>query len=1115
VKTTDLQTIYKENFCVNILHESLKSSQTNKIFVKGLLGSLDAMVAAAVFLKQPKRNHIFILDDRESAAYFQTDLENILNRETLFFPLSYKRPYEFEEVDNANILQRTEVLERLNHKNSQGELIITYPDALSEKVINKQSLVKNSFAIKVSETVDVNFISEFLIEYGFEKKDFVYEAGEFSIRGGILDIFSFANDLPYRIELFGNEVESIRTFDPDNQLSVQEQKSISIIPDIQTKLLQEKRESILKFLPKNTCLWVKDLARTKEVISDYYRRSTQQVDVIKENSGHPDLVTDVSNLFINGKDFYDELKDFSVIEFGNKAVFKDNQTIHYKSQVQQSFNKEFGLIASHLAEKHLEDYKTIISCESLKQFNRLEFLVEEHEPTIQLDNVALGLRGGFIDEEEKLIIYTDHQLFERYYKYKSNQKYSRTKALTLKEIEELHPGDYVTHIDAGIGRFAGLCKQEIKGKEQEVVRIVFRDDDIMYVSIHSLHKISKYVGKEGTPPSLSKLGSPEWENKKKKVKKRVKALAFDLIKLYADRKQAKGFAYSPDSYLQTELETSFIYEDTPDQSKATIELKKDMESPNPMDRLICGDVGFGKTEIAIRAAFKAVADSKQVAVLVPTTILAMQHQKTFEERFKDFPCSIDYLNRFRTAKETKEVLAKLEKGEIDILIGTHKIVGKSVKFKDLGLLVIDEEQKFGVAVKEKIKTFKINVDVLTLTATPIPRTLQFSLMGARDLSILGTPPANRQPVTTELHSWNETLIRDAVRFELKRGGQVFFIHNRVNEIQSVANIILRLVPDARIGFVHGQMEGTKIEKAMAQFVNHDTDILVATNIIESGLDIPNANTIIINQSHMYGLSDLHQMRGRVGRSNKKAFCYMLTPSLAGLSSDARKRLSALEEFSGLGDGFKVAMRDLDIRGAGDVLGGDQSGFVNDVGYDTYHKILEDTVRELKRTTFKDLFQSELDLNLNLFSISCQFETDLEVAIPEEYVSNVSERLRLYNELDNIKKQEELDTFIQKTQDRFGTLPEVMQALIETVPLRWKAEALGFEKLALKKETLQGYVKVEGNDDYFQSEKFGSILQYIQKHPRSAQFREYKGKMIVTFQNVDSIERASRILKAVQ
>ncbi len=1111
MKAKDILQIYSASPFVNMLNTYLEEPDA-RVQLKGLHGSADAVVIASSIAKT-RANHLLVVHDREEATYLQNDLENLLEQTVTVFPASYKRPYHFEEVDNANVLQRAEVLKQFSEE-KKGVIVVTYPDALSEKVINKKSLVKNTFGVKVKDKIDTEFIAELLIEYGFEKTDFVYEAGNFAIRGGIIDIYSYANDLPYRIELFGKEVESIRTFDPETQLSEEKKEAISIIPDIQTKLLQESRESFLEYIPENTIVWMNDVAFVNEVIQKCFDKIVEDIDVVREASSEPDFITKPEQLFDDKATFQALLKKKKVVEFGAKSYFRNADKVAFDVSSQPNFNKNFQLLTDDLHQFQTKGYRTIICSDSTRHLDKINTILEEHDASLSIQEFPIPLRGGFIDHEEKLAIYTDHQIFERYFKYKSKKKHSKSQALTLKELKNLNPGDFVTHIDYGIGRFAGMVRKEVNGNIQESIRLIYRDDDVLYISVHSLHKIAKYSGKEGTAPLVSKLGSPEWEKKKSKVKKRVKEIAIDLIKLYAERKTNPGFAFSKDTYMQAELETSFIYEDTPDQAKATEAVKEDMEKPHPMDRLVCGDVGFGKTEVAIRSAFKAVADSKQVAILVPTTILAMQHYKTFVGRLGNLPCRVEYINRFRTTKEVKEILADLKVGKVDILIGTHKIVGKSVEFKDLGLLIIDEEQKFGVAVKEKLKEMRSGVDVLTLTATPIPRTLQFSLMGARDFSVIATPPPNRQGVTTEIHSWNEELIRDAITYELDRGGQVFFVHNRIGDIEELGNIIMRLVPDCKVGVAHGQMEGKKLEKAMMQFVNHEFDVLVSTNIIESGLDIPNANTIIINRAFMYGLSDLHQMRGRVGRSNKKAFCYMFVPSMGSLTADARKRLLALEEFSELGDGFKIAMRDLDIRGAGDLLGGEQTGFINDLGFETYQKLLDEAIKEVKQSDFKALFNKDNNAKVFLPIQDCVIETDLEVVIPDDYVSNITERLRLYNQLDNTKDEKELTEFITALIDRFGALPQSVTDLTEMVRLRWLAEQLGFEKIKLTGGTLKGYIKIDKNDDYFQSDIFGRVLAYIQLNAQTASFKEHRGKMILTFKRLPTIEKALEVLSKV-
>jgi len=1112
LKSRELIKLYQEQLQVKLIAEEIKPNGEKRIHIKGLVGSLDAVIAASTYSIN-HQNHIFILHEKEEAAYFFNDLQNLLEgKEVLFFPTSYKRPYQFDETENANILLRADILNKINHKSSRGELIVTYPEALTEKVINKRSLLENTLSAKVGDNLDVSFITELLVSYDFEKTDFVYEPGQFAVRGGIIDVFSFARDLPYRIELFGDEVESIRLFEPENQLSIDDIKEINIIPNIQTKLLKEERQSFLDYVPKNTKIWIKDYQHTFDIIDKYFEKASESFEGLMEASGNASVVFGPEALFETVESFEKGLSKYVKLEFGNRFYLSDAQKITFKTSPQPEFHKKFELVVDNLNEFQEKNYTKIISAESFQQLERIQTILEESDPHLHFSELNLGLRAGFIDHDSTLLCYTDHQIFDRYHRYKVQRKHSKSKALTLKELKSLQPGDYVVHIDHGVGRFAGMDTVENNGNKQEVLRLIYRDDDLLYISVHSLHKISKYSGKEGAPPSVNKLGSQDWENKKKRVKKKVKDIAKELIQLYAKRRAAPGFSFPKDNYLQAELESSFIYQDTPDQALATESVKEDMEKPHPMDRLICGDVGFGKTEVAIRAAFKAVSNGKQAAVLVPTTILALQHYHTFQDRLANFPITVDYINRFRKPKEVKETLKALEEGKIDILIGTHRIVNKDVNFKDLGIMVIDEEQKFGVKVKEKLKEIKVNVDALTLTATPIPRTLHFSLMGARDLSIISTPPPNRQPVTTELHEFKEETIRDAVSYELRRGGQVFFVHNRISDIEQIANIIYKLVPDARIGIAHGQMEGAKLEKVMLRFIEGEFDVLVSTNIIESGLDIPNANTIIINRSHMFGLSDLHQMRGRVGRSNKKAFCYLLTPPVSVLSSDARKRLSTLEEFSDLGDGFKVAMRDLDIRGAGNLLGGEQSGFISDLGFEMYHKILDETISDLKENEFKELFTESLLKEEALKEVrrDCTIETDLEILIPNNYVNNISERLSLYSKLDHIDSESELKEFTASIIDRFGPLPEEVEQLIKSIDLRRLAIDIGFEKLSIKGGKMRCYF-YNDDDTYFKSEKFGKILAYIQKNPKNSQLKEVKTKFMLILTGITSIEIAIECL----
>ncbi len=1105
---------YRSDGYIQTIAEAIKPNEGQKVQLRGLIGSLDAIVASTVqFLNH--QFQVLILHDKEEAAYFYNDLQSLHpGKEILFFPTSYKRPYQFEEIENANILMRSEILNRINQRSSSGELIVTYPDALTEKVINKRSLTKNTFTLHINESVGIDFLSELLTNYDFERTDFVYEPGQFAIRGGIVDVFSFSGDMPFRIEFFGDEVESIRSFDPNTQLSIEKIKNLSIIPNVQTKLLDEERQSFLEYIPKNSKIWIKDIEHASAIIENYFEKAQSEFSNILEQSNQTHVVLSPNQLFVEPHEFKPQLNALTLIEFGNRFYSDAAHDFHFHAEAQPPFHKNFDLIAKDLDKWQNKGHESVICAENYKQIERLKEIFSEIDPTLKFNGLVASLRAGFIDKELKITCYTDHQLFDRFHKYRTKDKSSKSKALTLKELKTLQPGDFVVHIDYGVGRFAGLDKVDVGGHLQEALRLIYKDDDLLYISIHSLHKISKFSSKEGVPPSISKLGSPEWENKKRKVKKQVKDIAKDLINLYAKRKAAPGFAYPRDDYMQIELETSFLYEDTPDQATATEDVKKDMEQPHPMDRLVCGDVGFGKTEVAIRAAFKAVNSGKQTAILVPTTILALQHVRTFRERLNGFPVEVDYINRFKSTADIKKTAEKLKDGLIDILIGTHRIISNDIQFKDLGLLVIDEEQKFGVKVKEKLKEMRVNVDVLTLTATPIPRTLHFSLMGARDLSIISTAPPNRQPVTTELQIFNETSIRDAISFELRRGGQVFFVHNRINDIEEVANIILRLVPDAQVGVVHGQMEGNRLEKVMLRFIEGEYDVLVSTNIIESGLDIPNANTIIINHAHMFGLSDLHQMRGRVGRSNKKAFCYLLSPPTSGLTAEARKRLIALEEFSELGDGFKVAMRDLDIRGAGNLLGKEQSGFISDLGFDMYHKILDETIQEMKETEFKELFEEDLKKSVKALIQDCIIETDLELIIPEDYVSNISERLSLYSDLDNIKNKTELESFTKSLEDRFGPLPDVTMELIKTVRLRWMALKIGIQKLILKNEKMTCYLPSSDVETYYKSNVFGKFMSYIQLHPKMFQLREKNGKLIISSGTTLSVDEALAKLNAM-
>ncbi len=1084
--------------------------RTHHVRIQGLTGSLKSISTAALY-ENLKKFILVILEDREEALYFYNDLQNLYGyeaEEIAYFPASFK--HESGEIENANIIQRSALLTRFS--STQPLLIVTYPEALVEKVVSKKSLVANTLKVKVGDTLDLNFVTELLDSYQFEKTDFVYEPGQFAVRGGILDVFSYSAEVPYRIELFGDEVESIRAFEAESQLSTQKTDQISITPNLQDKLQVEETVSFFNFLPSDALMAINDLSFILDRSDAYYQKVERRYE--ETGSGDINLNLPPHVTHMNSEEIKKEVAKHTTIEWGKSGYFTKAEVFEFESKPQPSFHKDFQLLNQNLTEKQVEGYSIFIASDSLKQLNRLETLFAEVNPQFKFTPLSANLREGFIDVQNKLLVYTEHQIFERFNRYKEKEKFNKSKALTLKELKTLQPGDFVTHVDYGIGRFAGMETIDVGGKKQEAIRLVYRDNDLLYVNIHSLHKISKYSGKEGEPPTMSKLGSGEWEVRKSKVKKQVKDIAKELIALYAKRREAPGFAFSPDNYLQIELESSFMYEDTPDQAAATAKVKADMEKPYPMDRLVCGDVGFGKTEVAIRAAFKAAVDGKQVAVLVPTTILALQHFRTFSERLSNMPVTVDYLNRFKTTKDTNKTLKDVKEGKVDILIGTQKLLSKSLQFKDLGLLIIDEEQKFGVKAKDRIKELKLNVDVLTLTATPIPRTLHFSLMGARDLSVIATPPPTRQTVETRVETFKEEIIRDAITYELNRGGQVFFVHNRVGDIDRIANIIYRLVPEAKIGVAHGQMEGEKLEKVMIRFIENETNILISTNIIESGLDIPNANTIIINQAHMFGLSDLHQMRGRVGRSNKKAFCYLLTPPLSSLTTDARKRMQTIEQFSDLGDGFKVAMRDLDIRGAGNLLGAEQSGFINDLGYEMYHKILDEAVSELKETEFRSLFEEELS-EKNFKIEDCQIETDMQILIPDAYISNIAERLSVYNTIDTLKTEDELNKLKSSLIDRFGPLPDEVEELFKIVRIRWKAEFIGFEKLVLKNNKLKGYFVSEKHQSYYQNDKFGKILDFIKLNPKLAALKQVKDKLVFEVNDVKAIQQIDDLFDKIR
>lgn len=1085
--------------------------------ISHMSGSLKSMILASLNIEH-NGLYLAIAEDKEKAAYFANDLEQLLGetelelqqKRVLLFPAGHKRLHGEVSADHDSILLRTEVLKRLAGS-TRNMIIVSFPEAIAEKVATKSTLSKNIIKLKTEENTDPDFLTEMLIEYGFIEEDFVVEPGQFAVRGGIVDVFSFSNDLPFRIEFFGDSIESIRTFDPTSQRSIKKLNRIQIIPNLDSRIQVEKRISLLDFLPTSSILWLDNQKFIADSIDKYINK-------ISENSYSKDSLSGIykpQNFLINGNEFNEGVKNHYTIEIS--SLSNSSNAILFNSSPQPLFHKNFDLLHQNLEDNMAIGIKNLILSDNIKQLDRIRSIFEDialrkNEYPMYFDGVNISLHEGFIDYESKLAFYTDHQIFERYHRFKIHERFGTKESLKLKELYDLQPGDFVTHVDHGIGRFGGLEKINNNGKEQEAVRLHFKNGDLLYVSIHSLHRISKYSSKDGIDPKLSTLGSKAWKALKNKTKDKVKDIARELIALYAKRKAAGGFAFSQDSYMQTELESSFIYEDTPDQIKTTEDVKKDMESSIPMDRLICGDVGFGKTEISIRAAFKAAADNKQVAVLVPTTILALQHYKTFSERLYNFPVEVEYLNRFKSTAQKNEVIKNLKAGTIDILIGTHRILSNDVEFKDLGLLIVDEEQKFGVSVKEKLKNLKVNVDTLTLTATPIPRTLQFSLMGARDLSIISTPPPNRFPVQTELHTLNEEIIKNAIHYEIARRGQVYVINNRIDNIYRVGDLISKLVPKASIAIAHGQMKGADLERIMLDFINGEYDVLISTTIIESGLDISNANTIIIYDAQYFGLSDLHQLRGRVGRSNKKAFCYLLAPPLAAISNESKKRLEALVEYSALGSGIDIAMRDLDIRGAGNILGAEQSGFISEIGFEMYHQILDEAVRELKEDEFKDLFaeQGKEKQYLN----DTKIETDLEILIPESYIEQTTERLSIYKQMDNLTTDNELDEFKEMLIDRFGPFPREVSDLLLTLKLRWKATELGFEKLILKNEKMVAWFINNENSEYFNSTKFQQILNYLQTHRQAGRMKEYNNKLSLVFDEISTVEKALQHLEMI-
>ena len=1113
---SELQNVYAAHPNTKGMISVLKDSSIKTIYLGGVHASCVSLFFSS-FIKENPSVYVFVLNDCEEAGYFYHDMVQA-NGDTdiLFFPSSYRRAIKYGQKDAANEILRTEVLSRLEKRDNVA--VVTYPEALAEKVVSKKLLTDKTISLKVGMNVETDAIAARLVALGFSHVDYVYEPGQFATRGSILDVFSFASEYPYRIDFFGDEIDSIRTFEVDSQLSKEKKTAVSIVPEL-TGVTGDS-VTFLDFLPSQALLCVKDLLWVRERIQSIHEEVLSSQAIAAAEEGNTEL-PDIQKTIIEGTDFTDKALDFRRVDFGAKPLGTPQSKLMFETSVQPIFHKNFDMVSSSLNDFIQRGYKIYICSDSSKQTDRLKDIFKERGDEIVFESVDRTLHEGFVDHTMRLCIFTDHQIFDRFHKYnlRSDKARSGKVALSLKELNQFEPGDYVVHIDHGIGRFAGLVRIPNGNTTQEVIKLIYQNDDVVFVSIHSLHKISKYKGKEGEPPRISKLGTGAWEKIKERTKTKIKDIARDLIKLYSQRKQEKGFKYSPDSFLQHELEASFLYEDTPDQSKATQEVKADMESDRPMDRLVCGDVGFGKTEVAVRAAFKAVADNKQVAVLVPTTVLAYQHFQTFRKRLDGMPCKVEYLSRARTAKDTNRILKELADGQINILIGTHKIIGKSVKFKDLGLLIIDEEQKFGVSVKEKLRQIKVNVDTLTMTATPIPRTLQFSLMGARDLSVIQTPPPNRYPIQTEVHTFNEEIITEAINFEMSRNGQVFFVNNRIQNLAELKALIERNIPDCRVCIGHGQTQPEELEKIIFDFVNYDYDVLLATTIIESGIDIPNANTIIINQAQNFGLSDLHQMRGRVGRGNKKAFCYLLAPPLSSLTPEARRRLQAIENFSDLGSGIHIAMQDLDIRGAGNMLGAEQSGFIADLGYETYQKILAEAVTELKNDEFSELYADEVKagdevLSGEGFVDECTVESDLELLFPNEYIPSSSERMLLYRELDKLELDKDVEDFKARLKDRFGAIPPEGEELIRIVPLRRIAKRLGIEKIFLKSGRMTLFFVSNPDSPYYQSEAFGKIIGYMSRYPRQCNLREQNGKRSMIIKDIKDVQSAVRELQEI-
>ena len=1127
---SDLSGLYGGLAQTKALIKELAGKRGGNVFLQGLRASSAPLLFSALAQKGGKPCLLVILNDQEEAAYFYHDMvQTIGDSDVLYFPSAYRRAAKYGQKDDASEILRTEVLSRLTTivPDAPTLVIVTSADALAEKVVSKSSLEDKSIQLQTGETLDREELQNLLLELGFNRVDYVYEPGQFALRGSILDVFSFSSEYPYRLDFFGDDIDSIRQFSVDTQLSTDKKDSVVIVPDMDK--VEGAQVSLMDFLPADTVMAVRDLLLTADRMTTVANEVADNESLaarmrMAEASANTNVEMTPTPSLLTAQDFLRKTTDFRVVEFGNKPTGVASATITFDTTPQPLFHKNFDLVSKTLTDYMLQGYKLYILTDNIKQGDRLSDIFAERGENIQFTTIGKTLHEGFADGLLKCCFFTDHQIFDRYHKYNLRSERARNGkvALTLKELQEFQIGDYVVHMDHGVGKFGGLVRVPQGGGYQEKIKIIYKNDDVVFVSIHALHKVSKYKGKEGEEPHINKLGTGAWENLKERTKGKIKDIARDLIKLYAKRLEEKGFAYSPDSYLQNELEASFMYEDTPDQLKATQDVKMDMESSRPMDRLICGDVGFGKTEVAIRAAFKAVADNKQVAVLVPTTILAFQHYQTFRDRLKEFPCRVEYLSRARSAAQVTAILEDLKNGKIDIVIGTHKLIGKQVKFKDLGLLIIDEEQKFGVSVKERLKQLRANVDVLTMTATPIPRTLQVSLMGARDLSVIQTPPPNRYPIQTELHVFSPDIIREAVNYEMSRNGQLFIVSNRISSLPDLAAVVQREVPDARVAIGHGQMDPDELEKILTGFINYDYDVLVATSIIENGIDIPNANTIIVNQAQNFGLSDLHQMRGRVGRSNRKAFCYLLAPPLAALSDESRRRLQAIESFSELGSGIQLALQDLDIRGAGNLLGAEQSGFIADLGYETYQKILKEAVRELKNDEFQDLFKEQsaeqgsgaTPVDASRFVDECTVETDLDLCFPDSFVPDGSERILLYRELDSMERESDIKRFQERLQDRFGKIPQQALELIRLVTLRRIGRELGIERIFLKAGRLSLFFVSNPDSPYYESNAFGAILAYAGQNPMTCRLREEGTKRSLLITDVPDVERAIGILNAI-